>query len=210
MTLWYPDAVVCKMAARGNYEKNWPEGCVLHYTAGRNNAVATMKSGAEQGHAYFCINREGVVHQGLPLNEWGSHAGQSAWPDLGVGVSSKLVGIEICSAGKVTYEGPHFKTWYGEKVDASEVRTLTDKQDWGEDGNYQIFTPEQERAVLKLLDWMHQQRPDVFKFEYVLSHHEVCQPPGRKADVGGSLSMPMPKLRELLLGKGFSDYISLP
>lgn len=116
--LWYPKAVRIegKMRTRGNYRNGYPQGAVVHFTAGRSRkrkdggnrnpvthyerGVAGVKSAIDKGaYAYFVIDRDGNVFQNFPLNRWGYHAGESAWRGLSGSVSDELVGIEIQNAG---------------------------------------------------------------------------------------------------------------
>lgn len=116
--LWYPKAIKSehKMRTRGYYKKKYPQGAVVHFTAGRSRKKSEggsrnpsthldqgkrgVRSAADKGsYAYFVIDRDGNVHQNFPLNRWGYHAGTSAWKGLSGSVSDELVGIEIQNAG---------------------------------------------------------------------------------------------------------------
>jgi len=120
-SLYYPEAVHTEfqLKTRGFYKKNYPQGAVIHYTAGRsrnnieggkNNAKTHLEMGKrsiayaeKQGsYCYFLIDRSGNVHQNFPLNRWGYHAGKSAWKGLEGSVSDELVGIEIQGAGHLS------------------------------------------------------------------------------------------------------------
>lgn len=125
-------------------------------------------------------------------------AGQSTWPGLGDRVSDDLVGIEIQCAGMLEKSGSVYKTWYGETVPASDVRTVAAQTANQEAGAYQKYTAAQEDALIRLLTWLRENNPDVFSYDYVLGHDEVS--PRRKNDPGGSLSMTMPALRKKLKG----------
>ncbi len=207
--LWFPAADrQLSMPTQGYYVRGWPQGAVVHFTAGRSlrgdaDAEATIKFGSAKSHCYFCISTTGKVYQTAPLNRWGSHAGDSQYPGLGKWVSSKLVGIEVCNAGRVKrtdrgYEpswntpGAASNTYFQEP----DVRTVTAGDNILVAGSFHKYTPEQEASLFDLLLWLHRSNPAVFNLDFVLGHDEVS--PHRKADPGGALSMTMPLLRRAL------------
>jgi N-acetyl-anhydromuramyl-L-alanine amidase AmpD len=201
MKLWYPKAKYTKdvMKVNGPYANKYPQGAVVHFTAGRSlegdkHAENTVKGGVKNGYAFFVISSTGTVYQNFPLSHWGSHAGVSKHPVLGTSVSRKLVGIEICNAGSLKKKGDKYVSWFNEEYTESQVRHIKKKRDaLDPTGIYHKFTEAQEKALIDLLLWMHKNNPKVFNLDYVLAHHEVS--PGRKNDPGGSLSMSMSELR---------------
>jgi N-acetyl-anhydromuramyl-L-alanine amidase AmpD len=206
VALWYPKAVIPKrkMPTFFEYSMKYPIGAVVHFTAGRDkteqDALSTYNYGCEQGYTFFVIGPTGVVYQGFPLNRGGFHAGQSNWPGIGSGVSFHLVGIEVVCAGSLDAK---LKSWFGETYQESEARKILPNSEYEcPEGYYKKFTPEQEAALIELLTWLKSNNSAVFKPDYILAHHEVSGMKGighwRKADCGGSLSMPMSKLRELI------------
>lgn len=199
--LWYPKAwtVQPELPTRGRYAAGYPRGAVVHFTAGAYG-LSELDLARQLGYAYFLVDEKGGVHQGFPLDRWGSHAGKSSWPSLGDGVSRHLVGIEVDCAGLLTPDGHgNFKTWWGAVVPHGDVRIHAARK--GADDNrapgaYHAFTAKQEEALVDLLLWLHANNPTVFDLDLVLGHDEVS--PGRKQDPGASLSIPMPELRALL------------
>jgi N-acetyl-anhydromuramyl-L-alanine amidase AmpD len=184
------------MPTRGTYQNSYPVGAVVHFTAGRSlkgdsDALNTIRNGIANGYCYFCISSDGTIFQSFPLNKWGYHCGKSEWPGLGSSLSNKLVGIEICNAGKLDANG---KSWFGETYPESQTRVVG--SEYGEAGKYHKYTDAQEKSLIELLIWLKLNNPDVFKVENILGHHEIS--PRRKNDPCGSLSMTMPKLRELI------------
>jgi N-acetyl-anhydromuramyl-L-alanine amidase AmpD len=201
MKLWYPKAKYTKdlMKVNGPYANKYPQGAVVHFTAGRSlegdkNAENTVKGGVKNGYAFFVISSTGTVYQNFPLSHWGSHAGVSKHPVLGTSVSRKLVGIEICNAGSLKKKGDKYVSWFDEEYTEAQVRKVS-KKDNMQAGIYHKYTEAQEKALVDLIIWMHKNNPKVFSLDLVLGHDEVCAPKGRKNDPGGSLSMSMPELR---------------
>jgi N-acetyl-anhydromuramyl-L-alanine amidase AmpD len=181
--LWYSKADRhLAMPTRGAYPGGWPAGAIVHFTAGRcdrgdPDAEATIRYGSSQQHCYFCISRSGKVYQTAPLNRWGSHAGQSSYPGLGSSVSSKLVGIEICNAGKVKKGQRGYEPWWNKPGDPknsyytdAEVRRVERKDNILSAGTYHCYAPEQEGSLIELLLWLHAARPDILRLDFVLGH----------------------------------------
>lgn len=222
--IFYPDAIKFhngkKMRVRGEYAKSFPLGAIIHSTDGRPNDGAASVAFAvqENEYAYFVIGRGGKVFQSFSLTKWGEHAGPTLHPDLGNRLSRKLVGIEIVSAGKLKKISDNkFRPWYNEQpkkpqddFPAADVRFreaigTNTKVGYQTAGHYHKFTEEQETALIKLLKWLRQRKPDVFKYENVLGHDEVGFKEGlygRKTDPGACLSMTMAQLRERLKNGG--------
>lgn len=189
------------MKTQGKYKGNYPQGAVVHYTAGRfdkgeYDALSTLKDGISKGYCYFVISNDGIIYQSFPLDSWGYHAGDSYYPGLGHGVSRKLVGIELCNAGILTKQPNNkFKTWYGDTIPTVNVRTSL-KRDNIKAGTYHMYTEAQESSLDRLIMFLHHNNPTVFHLNYVLGHDEVA--PDRKNDPGASLSRSMPEYRKYL------------
>ena len=205
-----PFAKVMKesMRARGTYALGWPVGAVVHFTAGRDGAEKTIRGGIGNGYTYWCIQRDGLLVCAHSAEKWGYPSGESAWRKFAkklVGsVSDDLIGIEINAAGRVEpIKGKpgKFKTWYGEELDAKDVR-YTPGKDNQLKGYYHEYTEAQEATLIKTLVWLKKQNPKVFDFDLVLGHDEVAGPLGigrwRKNDPGAALSCTMPEFRAKL------------
>jgi N-acetyl-anhydromuramyl-L-alanine amidase AmpD len=210
VALWYPQADrSVTMHVRGSYRDGYPVGAVVHFTAGRSergdrDAEGTMRDGRANRYLYFCISSTGKVYQPAPLNQWGSHCGESSYPGLGSNLANKLAGIEICRAGlckKLTdrgYEpwwnaeyppGSPMRTYYRE----DEVRFVPKVHNVTDNGHYHKYTVEQEQSLHALLLWLHQNNPAVFNIKNILGHDEIS--PDRKNDPGGAMSEYMDQLR---------------
>lgn len=220
----YPEAklVAQRMKTRGKYDKGYPKGAVVHFTAGHFgsvlDAVGCINEGIKNGYAYLCIASDGTVVQAHSIDEWGYHAGESAWTNVTVGklvgtVSDDLIGIEINNAGKLTVSNGLYKSWYGKIIPASEVRYVEEASYGCPSGHYHKYTEAQEAALIKLLLWLKRNDPtgSSFSFDDVLGHHEVAGKKGigywRKNDPGGSLSMSMEAFRAKLKNLAISESI---
>lgn len=192
--LWYPKAVKGSgMKKQGEYRKGYPEGAVVHFTAGRcdteREAQDSLQWGVDSGYTFFVIGPTGVVYQNFPLSHWGHHAGASSHPELGSSVSKYLVGIEVACAGRVDSNG---KAWFNKIYAPERLRTVTAGAN-RQAGTYVKYTEAQEDALVELLVWLKKNNPQIFRTDLILGHDEVS--PGRKNDPGGSLSVTMPQLR---------------
>jgi len=204
--LWHPLAKIHKlrMKTHGKYAGGYPRGAIVHFTAG--NRPGSLDWGIAQGYCYLMIDGQGTIQQAHPIDEYGWHAGASAYPGLKGSVSDELVGIEIASAGKlekVVVAGQNrYKAWFhkssGEYFFDQDVRFSQARANIIE-GWYHKYTEAQEATLISLLKWLkHNDPTGQFSFDFVLGHDEVASPHGRKQDPGASLSMTMPELRKLL------------
>jgi hypothetical protein len=216
MQLRYPAALhdECgSMKTQGTYPSGYPQGAIVHFTAGGPDGLNTVKGGIRNGFCFFVIAPDGNVLQNFELNRWGYHAGKSSHQKLGNSVSRFLVGIEVCNAGKLRQvDAGTFRPWFNDPdhyrrnnepippgvpnpardFRADAVR-FVERRHNREAGWYHKYTPEQEQALTTLILWLKQNAPGIFQLEFVLGHDEVS--PGRKNDPGGALSMTMPEYR---------------
>ena len=201
------------MNTQGTFPSGYPQGAIVHFTAGGPDGLNTAKGGIRNGFCFFVIAPDGTVYQNFDLNRWGYHAGKSSHQKLGNSVSRFLVGIEVCNAGRLRQvDASTFRPWFNDPLHyqqahepipagvpnpardfkADAVR-FVEKRHNRESGWYHKYTAAQEQALTTLLLWLQKNAPGIFKLEYVLGHDEVS--PGRKNDPGGSLSMTMPEYR---------------
>lgn len=199
------------MNTQGEYADEYPKGAVIHYTASRSrngaiDARNTITYGKKMNHCYFCIDSVGTIYQTAPMSRWGWHAGSSCWPGLGGNLSSKLVGIELCCAGKLKLDNKGtYRSWFGETYGHHEVREVDKKDGYRHSGVYHQFTYYQIDSLTILLLWMKRNNPSVFDLNYVLGHDEVDllseyeDESDRKTDPGGSMHYPMSTYRKKLI-----------
>ncbi|WP_160166305.1 peptidoglycan-binding protein [Calothrix sp. PCC 7507] len=202
--LWIPFAQhPFDISTKWTYEQGYPRGAVVHFTAGRDNPIGTLKYLGELGFPCLMMGRDGVIYQAFPLNKGGSHSGTFH--------HKYSVGIEIVAAGRCepeTVNGQRkFKAWFhkfpSEYFDESEMRYV-ERNGSRREGWYHKYTLAQEESLIKLLLWLKSQAPDIFSFDDVKGHDECCDEggkPGNKNDPGGALSMTMPEFRALLKRK---------
>ena len=198
-----------KMPTAGRYRYGYPEGVVLHYTAGwdRNlqDALNMQKDSAKNGLCFDTVAPKGELIIGAPIDQFGAHAGVSNWPTLGERVSRFLRGIEVVCAGQVN---SNKIAWYGGTFTEDDVRELkTTTNDWGPAGFYRKVTDEQFYCVTEYILKLYEESPfrenkKIFSLDLVLGHHEVAGMSGlgrwRKTDIGGSWPMPMGQYRQYL------------
>lgn len=208
-----------KMRSRGEYRYGYPEGIVVHYTAGwhlkkgthinpfpvintnrglekmsREYALRTCRGGVKNGYNFLVMDVLGKVYQSRPLTKWGYHAGKSYWKGLGYSVSKRLTGVEILNPSHLKIKDGKFVTWFKYIIPSNLVRRTSD-------GYFQHYSREQEDALLKLCVWLYKNSPvidgeKVFKIKNIVGHNEVA--PKRKSDPCGALSVSMDKFREMV------------
>jgi len=203
----YPLAIVLEdqplMVRGGSYKNNFPEGAIIHFTAGWQNqkGIDAIKFANKMGHRYFFIDEKGQVYQQFCLTGYGSHAGTSKCPVTGrTTVSQYYVGIEVACGGRLEdadKDGQVDDTYFKTNVPPEKTRTGSISNKWQKSnyGSYEKFTNEQEIALKKLCTWLCENgsNPDL-----IFGHDEVA--PNRKNDPGLSLSVSMDDFRKIIKG----------
>lgn len=200
-----------QMKTQGEFPGGNPVGMVVHFLAGRfekglQSAKDAISYGQSQGYAFWCMATDGQIIQSHPLNRWGYHCGESKWEGLGTSLSNRLLGLEICNAGRLReHNGQHYPWWCFEKsgagpfkggdpIPADQIRHIETPRYPGESaGFYHKYTEAQEQSLIDLILFLRSMVPG-FQIAHVLGHDEIA--PHRKNDPGGSLSMGMPELRK--------------
>lgn len=177
------------------YKNGTFDGLVVHYTvspSSSKSAVGILKSLAKRGLGCMVMDEDGVIYIPDGFNVFtdaAAHAGLSKWNGIS-GLNSYFAGMEICNWGKLDSKTRK----YAKKIRASKGEANIIK------GEYEAYTTKQEEALLNFCHWAKSKNPR-FKFENVCGHDEaraMAGEPGGKSDPGASLSMTMPKFRELL------------
>ena len=180
-----------------------PKGLIVHFTAGRNDSLGTLKYMKSVGLGCMVMDESGEIIKGQEIDEVAWHAGTSKHPSVEniTGMSRYCMGMEICNPGKLTeiddpsrVDDGMFYSWFGTSYNEKLVR-YSEGKDNIRKGYYLPFTDKQEFALINFCKWQISTNPE-FDIEWVLGHDEVA--PGRKSDPGGALSMTMPEFRQLL------------
>lgn len=202
----YPEAITYEdlplMARGGTYKKGFPEGVIVHFTAGWRNQKGrdAVNFANKNGHRYFLILEDGTVVQQFCLSGYGAHAGVSKCPvTKRTTVSQYYVGIEVCCGGRLEdadKDGQVDDTYFKLNVPADQMRSGKINGKWQKSsGTFEIFTPAQELALKKLCTWLCENgvNPDL-----IFGHDEIA--PERKNDPSLSLSMTMDEFRNIIKG----------
>ena len=201
----YPMAIVLKdiplMSKGGDYKKGFPEGAIVHFTAGwqSQKGIDAVKFANKNGHRYFFIDEKGQVFQQFCLTGYGPHAGTSVCPvTKRKTVSQYYVGIEIACGGRLEdadKDGQVDDTYFKTNVPVEKIRKGSINNKWQKSaiGSYETFTEAQELSLKKLLTWLCENGMNP---ELIFGHDEVS--PDRKNDPGLSLSMTMDDLRKVI------------
>jgi N-acetyl-anhydromuramyl-L-alanine amidase AmpD len=171
-----------QMSTQGQYTHGYPEGAVIHFTAGSGvQARQTAEWAIKQGHCYLIIDTEGNLVQQFPISRWGWHAGVSRHPRLGTSLSRRLVGIEIQNPGRLELKDGLPTSWFGSKHIEAFYRA---DQENIKEGYYQEINDIQYLALLQLLIDLKWNAPQIFHFHNIVGHDEISD---GKSDPGGIL-----------------------
>lgn len=195
----YPEAIVLNdqalMSKGGSYKNNFPEGVIVHFTAGhqKQKGADAISFANKMGHRYFFIDQDGKVYQQFCLSGYGPHAGESKCPvTKRTSVSQFYVGIEVACGGKLK----NGSTDFGKVVAPENIRKGSINNKWQKaSGEFEKFTEAQELSLKKLCTWLCENgaNPDL-----IFGHDEVA--PERKNDPALSLSVSMDDFRKLIKG----------
>jgi len=193
---WIPFAKKVALFKTKRYPKGWPEGLIVHFTAGGDDAGGTCDYLRQKGYPCLVLAKNGEILQGFPASEGGAHSGTVH--------HNTMVGVEIVNGGKLTpLADGSGKTWFDKLIPAANCRDFKAPAAKAPQvsGRYEKYTEIQEQKLIKLCLWYKEQAPTIFSFDNVLGHDEACSlsgQQGRKNDPGGSLTTSMPKFREHL------------
>jgi len=194
----YPKMVVTDVGMKKMWS-NPPKGLIVHYHSGhadnRLNSPSVMEYNAKRFY-YHCLEEDGTLYSPKVLDNdgkkitsfytHGAHCGTKHHRDH--------IGLEIINSGKLREEDGKYLTWFDKEIPGERVRLSHEKHNVKK-GFYEMFTKEQEKALIGLCLYLKEHYPN-FSFDNVKGHDEVA--PGYKQDPGGSLSLTMPEFRKLL------------
>lgn len=192
--LWYPSAKTLKDQPTKGDRPNGIRGLCIHYPvwfSGAHKVDQLNDICINNGHSYMICDEKGQMYQGAPLNRWGWHTGKAAWRKLPTPLSAELLGVEVCSWGRMQDLSASLKRY----VDKSRVKVLKNDRDNAPAGEYESFTNKQIASIVSLCFWLKDNYPE-FSFDNVVGHSEIS--PGRKADPGGCMELSMQQFRNLL------------
>lgn len=176
----------------GEFDKNYPDTIVIHYTAGPyQSSLNTLVNPKVKASAHVLIDRDGSITQLIPFNEIAWHAGESSYGGRN-GFNKYSIGIEIVNSGPLTKSGNVYRSWFGAAYNPSDVveaihRNQSTAKYW------HVYTAEQIETVRQLCAELIEAYPNI---KSILGHEEIS--PGRKTDPGPAF--PLDRLREQLLG----------
>lgn len=166
---------------------------VLHYTASSSleGAIQTLYNNPlPKVSAHIVIDRNGKIHQLMPLNKQAWHAGKSNYNGR-TNLNRYSIGIELENKGELEKSDDGiFSTWYGKNVLPEDVET---KKYYAETYStyWHKYTLEQIECVIGLCLTLSQK----YDIKDVLGHNEIA--PTRKRDPGAAF--PLAKVKTLIL-----------
>jgi len=169
------------------------EHLVIHFTAGRSaeSSINWLTNRAAGASAHLVVARDGSITQLVPFDRIAWHAGRSAW-DNRVGLNDYSIGIELDNAGRLTYSGGKWRSWFGKDYPDSEVVEATHKFESSPSG-WHAFTEQQIAAAMDVASLL-VERYDLLD---VIGHDDIA--PGRKQDPGPAF--PMLSFRAHVMGR---------
>ena len=175
----------------GGFKTGFPDTIVIHYTAGASadSSVRTLIDPAVKASAHIVLGRDGKIIQLAPFDIITWHAGTSRHMDRS-GINKYSIGIEIDNPGPLEYKDGNYYTWFGRKVDPSEVMKATHRNQ-NKPGYWHRYTEGQITRTEEMCRLLIAQ----YNIKYIVGHEEIS--PTRKTDPGPAF--PLDNLRGRLL-----------
>jgi N-acetylmuramoyl-L-alanine amidase len=173
-----------------------PELIVVHYAV-THSLDATTAAQRARGYwaqisidGYASIGPDYRVYQSMPLNMYGSHAGDSVWtrPTDGVrksGCNAFSIGVEIANPGPLIEREGKLYTVYGKEWDRDDAVEIRHRNPTPKEWTHWARYSDQEIDILIALG--HALRKAYPTIVDMRGHDEIS--PGRKSDPGPAMDM---------------------
>ncbi len=175
----------------GKFASELPDTIVIHYTAGSSleSSAKWLKNPQASASAHLIIGKSGDIIQLVPFNKIAWHAGVSNWNGRS-GLNKYSIGIEIDNAGVLEKRAEGYYTYFGKRIDDSQVVLATHKnsiteQAWEAYNEKQLELVEEICLLLK----------EKYNITEIVGHDDIA--PKRKQDPGPAF--PLEKLRQKIL-----------
>lgn len=175
----------------GKFAEGLPDTIVIHYTAGSSleSSATWLKNPQASASAHIIVGKSGNIIQLVPFNKIAWHAGISQWNGRS-GLNKYSIGIEIDNAGILEKRAEGYYTYFGKRIDDSEVVLATHKNAHQEQA-WEAFNEQQIERVEELCLLLKEK----YNITEIVGHDDVA--PIRKQDPGPAF--PLEKLRQKIL-----------
>ena len=172
------------------FSEGLPDVIVLHYTGGSSleSSVNWLKSPASKASAHVIIGKNGEIVQLVPFNIKAWHAGISEWQGR-KNLNHFSIGIEIDNSGLLEKRVDGYYTYWGKRIDNSQVVLATHKHK-NQEQVWEAFTEKQIVIVEKIVMALKESYP----IKDIVGHDDIA--PGRKTDPGPAF--PLQKIKNKL------------
>lgn len=186
-------SVPCDTAKYDADKTNTVQYIVHHYTASTTakSAHQSYQDPTTQASWHLTIDRDGNVYQLLGFDKVAWHAGESAYGGFNF-LNPVSIGIEHVNAGPLTMKNQQLVTWTGQPVANQDVYLDSSGNSW------MNYTQQQIQASAQVTLFLAR----TFKVRDIVSHSQICVPPGRKQDTGPAWQSTLNSIRQAYLGAG--------
>lgn len=161
-----------------------PQYLVIHFTAGRSDAIATAKyfqNPAAKASAHLNLSEDGTWSQSVPFNTKAWHAGKSRWGGH-VGLNHNSIGIEVCNPGPLTITKKGYRAWFGTYYDNEDIIEAPHPNDpHGPRYGWLPFTEAQNQQLIEVGSLLMEE----YRLIEAVGHDMIS--PGRKVDPGPTM-----------------------
>ncbi|MGQ1891246.1 N-acetylmuramoyl-L-alanine amidase [Thermophagus sp. OGC60D27] len=174
-----------------------PDTVVIHYTGGNSleSSVKWLQNPVSKASAHLVVGKKGEIVQLIPFNQKAWHAGKSEWNGR-KNLNQFSIGIEIDNAGLLEKRADGFYTFWGKRIDNSQVVLASHKHDKREQA-WEAFTEKQIVTVEMIILELKKHYP----IKEIVGHDDIA--PGRKIDPGPAF--PFQKIKNRLFSTRNED-----